>query len=204
MPHSTTTTNSVPPSTARNSRSSSPAIHFPAMAPEEVARLLLPVMQANSPRQSHLHLQKPAEKPHPDYQLYLVFNAANDLGSNQVCEGVSRFKPRPPGRLKCSASIAATISRCRRPRPGRRRPGRTIHASTRCSRICSLPFSTIPRCSFPAIPAAATCVEPRAPQACSANHNGYGPLVFPCRPDFVPPRRGDRAWPGTARPEKAA
>jgi hypothetical protein len=73
---------------------------FPAMAPEEVARLLLPVMQANKPRVNlTFTYQKPAEKPHPDYQLYLVFNAANDLGSNQVCEGVSRFKPDTPGRL---------------------------------------------------------------------------------------------------------
>jgi len=73
---------------------------FPAMAPAEVARRLLPVMQTNKPRVNlTFTYEKPAEKPHPDYQLYLVFNAANDLGSNRVCEGVSRFKPGTPGQL---------------------------------------------------------------------------------------------------------
>jgi hypothetical protein len=73
---------------------------FPTMPPEEVALRLLPIMQANKPRINFTFTyEKPAEKPHPDYQLYLVFNAANDLGSSRVCEGVSRFKPGTPGQL---------------------------------------------------------------------------------------------------------
>jgi hypothetical protein len=73
---------------------------FPAMPSDEVARRLLPVMQFNKPRVNlTFTYEKPAEKPHPDYQLYLVFNAADDLGSNRVCEGISRFKPGTPGRI---------------------------------------------------------------------------------------------------------
>jgi LmbE family N-acetylglucosaminyl deacetylase len=61
---------------------------FRAMPPEEAARRLLPVMQANKPRINFTFTyEMPAEKPHPDFQLYLVFNAANDLGSSRVCEG---------------------------------------------------------------------------------------------------------------------
>lgn len=39
----------------------------------------------------------------PDYRLALVFDAANDLGSKEVCNGVSRFKPGQPGLFKAYA-----------------------------------------------------------------------------------------------------
>ncbi len=35
-------------------------------------------------------------KDQPDYRLVLVFDAANDLGSKEVCNGVSRFKTGQP------------------------------------------------------------------------------------------------------------
>ena len=59
-------------------------------------------------------------KDQPDYRLVLVFDPANDLGSKEVCNGVSRFKPGQPGLFRPMPSTAATTWRCRRPRPGRR------------------------------------------------------------------------------------
>lgn len=69
---------------------------FPALSQDEMERRLLPVMQANKP-QSNLTFTyaKPAEEPHPDYRLMLVFDPANDLTSARVCAGQIRHKPRP-------------------------------------------------------------------------------------------------------------
>ena len=39
----------------------------------------------------------PVERPRPDYRLVLIFDPANDLGGDPVCQGVRRFKPRQPG-----------------------------------------------------------------------------------------------------------
>jgi hypothetical protein len=71
---------------------------FPGLSPEEFARRLLPVMQANKPPpRLTFTYDAPAEPQHPDYRLMLVFDAANDLGSESVCHGVKRFKPGTPG-----------------------------------------------------------------------------------------------------------
>lgn len=73
---------------------------YPGLPASEVARRLLPVLQANKP-QSHLTFtyDTPAETPHPDYRLVLVFNPANNLTSSAVCSGVTRFQPGTPGRI---------------------------------------------------------------------------------------------------------
>jgi hypothetical protein len=67
---------------------------FPALAAEDVARRLLPVMQANKPRpRLTFSYDRMAGVRRPDYRLVLVFDAANDLGADRVCNGVTRFKP---------------------------------------------------------------------------------------------------------------
>ena len=78
-------------------------------------------MQAAKPRPALTFAYDVAvEKDQPDYRLVLVFDAANDLGSKEVCNGVSRFNAARPGLFKPMPSIAATTCRCRRRRPGRR------------------------------------------------------------------------------------
>lgn len=73
---------------------------FPALPIGEVKARLLPVMQANKPRPAlTFTYAQPAEEPHPDYRLVLVFDPANDLGSGSVCNGVTRFRPATPGRV---------------------------------------------------------------------------------------------------------
>jgi hypothetical protein len=73
---------------------------YPGMAMDDVARRLLPVMQANKPPPNlTFTYDKPTEPQHPDYRLMLVFNPANDLGSGPVCNGAKRFKPGTPGRV---------------------------------------------------------------------------------------------------------
>lgn len=73
---------------------------FPALAAEEVARRLLSVMQANKPRpRLTFTYEKVVEAQRPDYRLVLVFDAANDLAAERVCNGVTRFKPHTPGRV---------------------------------------------------------------------------------------------------------
>jgi hypothetical protein len=55
-------------------------------------------MQAAKPRPAlTFTYDAPVERPRPDYRLVLIFDAANDLGSNAVCNGVTRFKPGRPG-----------------------------------------------------------------------------------------------------------
>lgn len=73
---------------------------FPDIQFAEVARRLLPVMQANKPPpRLTFTYDAPAEEPRPDYRLVLVFNPANDLGADAVCNGARRFKPGTPGRV---------------------------------------------------------------------------------------------------------
>lgn len=67
---------------------------FPHLDPAQVARQLLPVMQAAKPRPAlTFTYDQPVERPRPDYRLVLVFNYANNLGADSVCEGVKRFQP---------------------------------------------------------------------------------------------------------------
>ncbi|MDI1283283.1 MAG: hypothetical protein ABI399_10800 [Bauldia sp.] len=73
---------------------------FPTLPIDEVKARLLPVMQANKPRPAlTFTYAQPAEEPHPDYRLVLIFDPANDLGSGSVCNGVTRLKPGTPGRV---------------------------------------------------------------------------------------------------------
>jgi hypothetical protein len=73
---------------------------FPGLAPDDVARRLLPQMQANKPRpRLTFTYDVPAELPRPNYRLVLIFNAANDLGADSVCAtGRMRFRSGVPGR----------------------------------------------------------------------------------------------------------
>jgi len=60
------------------------------------ARAVLSALQAGKPRPAlTFTYDSPADRPRPDYQLVLVFDAANDLGSSAVCNGVTRLKPGP-------------------------------------------------------------------------------------------------------------
>ncbi len=73
---------------------------YPSMPMSEVARRLLPVMQANKPPPNlTFTYDVPPERQHPDYRLMLVFDPANDLSSYAVCNGDKRFKPGTPGRV---------------------------------------------------------------------------------------------------------
>lgn len=73
---------------------------FPNLPADEVAGRMLPVMQAaKPPPQLTFTYDVPAEKPRPDYRMVLVFDPANDLGADPVCQGVSRHKPGTPGRV---------------------------------------------------------------------------------------------------------
>ncbi len=72
---------------------------FPGVDPGLVAQSLLPVMQAAKPRPAlTFTYADPPQQPHPYYRLVLVFDPANDYGSNSVCAGIPpRFKPGRPG-----------------------------------------------------------------------------------------------------------
>src|ERR1700704_6548596 len=71
---------------------------FPNMDQNTFARDLLPVMQAAKPRPAlTFTYDAPVERPRPDYRLVLVFDAANDLNSNAVCNGAIRLKQGRPG-----------------------------------------------------------------------------------------------------------
>jgi|GEM_PF-287488 len=78
---------------------------FPSLDPQTVARQLLPVMQAAKPQPAlTFTYDSPAERPRPDYRLVLVFNYANNLGADAVCNGVKRFQPDTrPGVFKVFA-----------------------------------------------------------------------------------------------------
>jgi hypothetical protein len=71
---------------------------LPGSDSQAVARDLLPVMQAAKPRPAlTFTYDAPVERPRPDYRLVLVFDAANDLNSNAVCNGAIRLKQGRPG-----------------------------------------------------------------------------------------------------------
>jgi hypothetical protein len=71
---------------------------FPGIDPNVVARDLLPLMQAAKPRPAlTFTYADPVERPRPYYRLVLIFDPALDLGSSQVCNGATRFRPGKPG-----------------------------------------------------------------------------------------------------------
>ncbi|MBS0549207.1 MAG: hypothetical protein JSR24_15730 [Proteobacteria bacterium] len=71
---------------------------FPSIAPEEMRRRLLPVMQANRPRpRLTFTYDAPAERQRPDYRLVLVFDAALDLTAARVCANEVRHRPNRNG-----------------------------------------------------------------------------------------------------------
>jgi hypothetical protein len=73
---------------------------FPDLSQDEMKRRLLPVMQANRPQPKlTFTYDVPAEEPHPDYRLVLVFDPANDLTAARVCAGQIRHRPHQPGRF---------------------------------------------------------------------------------------------------------
>lgn len=78
---------------------------FPSLDPQTVAQQLLPIMQAAKPQPAlTFTYESPAERPRPDYRLVLVFNYANNLGADAVCNGVKRFQPdRNPAVFKVFA-----------------------------------------------------------------------------------------------------
>lgn len=75
---------------------------FPNMAPEDVARRLLPVMQASRPPVNvTFTYDTPVEQQHPDYRLVVFFDPANGQNSSTVCATKERRMgpPSPPGRV---------------------------------------------------------------------------------------------------------
>jgi hypothetical protein len=73
---------------------------FPSLPIEDVARRMLPVMQAAKPPPNlTFTYDVPVERPRPDYRMVLVFDPANDLGADPVCQGVSRHRPGTPGKV---------------------------------------------------------------------------------------------------------
>ena len=77
---------------------------FPNLAADEVAQRLLPAMQAAKPRPNlTFTYSNPAEMPRPYYRLALVFDYANDLRADAVCEGKMRIGPGTPGIFKLFA-----------------------------------------------------------------------------------------------------
>jgi hypothetical protein len=74
---------------------------FPSMDVNEVARRLLPQMQAAKPPPNlTFTYDKPLELPHPWYRLYLIADTAKDLEAYGVCAtGNIRFRPNTPGRM---------------------------------------------------------------------------------------------------------
>jgi hypothetical protein len=78
---------------------------FPGLPPTQVAASLLRQMQANKPRPPlTFTYDVPAETPHPNYRMVLVFEAAKDLNADSVCEtGKTRVRPGVPGRMNVFA-----------------------------------------------------------------------------------------------------
>ena len=77
---------------------------FPNVPFDEVAQALLPAMQAAKPRPNlTFTYSKPSEDPRPYYRLELVFDYANDLGADSVCQGKRRTAPGKPGVFKVFA-----------------------------------------------------------------------------------------------------
>lgn len=77
---------------------------FPNIPADEVAQRLLPTMQIAKPRPNlTFTYANPAEMPRPYYRLVLVFDYANDLGADSVCNGARRTGPGTPGVFKVFA-----------------------------------------------------------------------------------------------------
>jgi hypothetical protein len=77
---------------------------FPAIAPAEMRRRLLPVLQASRPRpRLTFTYDEPAEPQRPDYRVALVFDAANDLTAARVCAGEIRHRPTAGERVHAFA-----------------------------------------------------------------------------------------------------
>lgn len=78
---------------------------FPALSDAESNERLLPVMQANRPARPRVTwtYDAPAERPRPDYRMVLVYNAANDLTAQRVCDSQFRHKTGTPGRVSVFA-----------------------------------------------------------------------------------------------------
>lgn len=74
---------------------------FSGISDSEVARQLLPQMQANKPRpRLTFTYDAPAGEQHPYYRVYLIADPANDLGANSVCAtGKIRHKEGTPGKV---------------------------------------------------------------------------------------------------------
>jgi hypothetical protein len=73
---------------------------FPQLDIGEVARRMLPVMQAQKPPpRLTFTYDVPVEPPHPDYRAVLVFDAAPSLSADTVCKGGRAFKQGTPGRV---------------------------------------------------------------------------------------------------------
>jgi hypothetical protein len=74
---------------------------FPGLNEQQMRQRLLPVLQANKPRPAlTFTYEKPAEPPHPDYYLVLIFNPALDMTAAMVCGGQRRLAPpKPPGQV---------------------------------------------------------------------------------------------------------
>jgi hypothetical protein len=73
---------------------------YPDMDPPEMARRLLPVMQAaKPPPRLTFTYDKPPEPQRPDYRMYLVFDPALNLGADSVCRGEERHRPQAQGRV---------------------------------------------------------------------------------------------------------
>ena len=82
---------------------------FPALSDAESNERLLPVMQANRPARPRVILtyDAPKERPRPDYRMVLVYDAANDLTAQRVCDSQFRHKTGTPGRAAFSRSISS-------------------------------------------------------------------------------------------------
>ena len=76
---------------------------FPSMAADDTARRLLPILQDVKPRpRLTFPYDRPVEKPRPDYRLVVIFDPANDLSGDAVCNGAVRQKPATAGRVYLS------------------------------------------------------------------------------------------------------
>ncbi len=74
---------------------------FPNLEMGEFARRLLPVMQANKPQpRLTFTYDVPAEPPHPDYRLLLVFDAAPSVSADSYCKGAKGNQPGTPGKVR--------------------------------------------------------------------------------------------------------
>jgi hypothetical protein len=77
---------------------------YPGLPMAEMARRLLPVLQANKPPPDlTFTYDAPAARPRPDYRLVLVFDAARNLDGGAICNGTTRFRPATAGRVSVFA-----------------------------------------------------------------------------------------------------